>query len=750
MRAGLVLGVLLAGLAAVFVPLAAQGQSSGGKRYAVLIANQNYPGGAKWGKLDTPHNDATQLAKVLKERYGFVVQPLVKDARREEIVAAVYRLRQLVSDVDSVLIFYAGHGQLDEANDRGYWIPIDGELYDPSRWLSVSDITDQVKAIRARHVIVIADACYSGTLVRGGRSGLLGSAQERIAYLRRMAEKKARTAMVSGGIELVADGGGGGHSVFVRALLDALRENREVIDGFELFQRIRQAVIANAEQTPQYADIRFAGHDGGDFLFAPRGARLGEPVPASVAHDPVQLVFWQSAERGGTVGSYEAYLGQYPDGVFAALARERIAALQASQVAAVVMPPPSPPAAAEPVLVPVERAYTVTVAKANLREAPSLSAKVVGSLSAGEEVHVLARVQDQDWLLLERGGRRLGYMAAGLLEEAEGRRRRLAEEEETRKKVAAATPPPAPPAVPSTRPSPAVGLPPPAVPTPGERFRDCAECPEMVWLPAGRFTMGSPESETSAEGMPDEFAKREQPQREVRLGYALAVGVHEVTRGEYAAFAQSTGRSEGGSCFTNEDGKWEDRAGRGWRSPGFSQDDRHPVVCVNWDEATAYADWLSGQTGKRYRLLSEAEWEYAARAGTTSARWWGSSANAACGNANVHDRTSKARNAGFTWQHHECDDGFAQTAPVGSFNANGFGLRDILGNVWEWVGDCWNDTYAGAPSDGSARTSGDCGRRGLRGGSWYVEPRSVRAAIRSWVVSGSRIDVIGFRVARTH
>jgi len=645
---GVIAFALLAILTVGFAPLAVRAQTSGGKQHAVLIANQNYPGGAKWEKLNTPLNDATQLAKVLEERYGFVVHPLVKDARREEVIAAIFKLRQVVTEADSVLIFYAGHGQLDEANDRGYWIPIDAELYDPSRWLSVNDITDQIKALRAKHVIVIADACYSGTLVRGSRSGLLGNPQERIAYLRRMAEKKARTAMVSGGIELVADGGGGGHSVFVRALLDALRENREVVDGFELFQRIRQTVIANAAQTPQYADIRFAGHDGGDFLFAPRGARLNGPTPsiAPTPHDPVELAFWQSADRGGagTVGDYEAYLAQYPRGMFASLARSRIETLKA---------------AAE-------------------------------------------------------------------------------------KLAAAARPPP--PAAPATRPVPAVGR--PAAPVPGSRFRDCAACPDMVWLPPGRFLMGSAESETAAEGGTVGTGRVERPQHEVRIGYPLAVGVYEVTRQEYAAFVRATGRGEGDHCYAYEDGQLQHRDGLGWRDPGFPQDDRHPAVCVDREEALAYADWLSAQTGQRYRLLSEAEWEYAARAGTTSARWWGASPAAACANANVHDGTSQARN-GFSWAPHRCEDGFAQTAPVGSFAANAFGLHDMLGNVWEWVADCWNDSYVDAPSDGSAHAPDGCGWGVLRGGAWDSDPVAVRTANRGSVTSVARNGVIGFRVART-
>ena len=127
------------------------------------------------------------------------------------------------------------------------------------------------------------------------------------------------------------------------------------------------------------------------------------------------------------------------------------------------------------------------------------------------------------------------------------------------------------------------------------------------------------------------------------------------------------------------------------------------------------------------RLPSEGEWEYAARARTATARYWGDGRGEACANANVNDRTSKSVN-GFKWASFDCDDGYAGTAPVGSFRANAFGLHDMLGNLWEWGQDCWNESYSGAPTDGSAWTSGDCSRRVLRGGSWSNYPRNVRSA----------------------
>ena len=275
----------------------------------------------------------------------------------------------------------------------------------------------------------------------------------------------------------------------------------------------------------------------------------------------------------------------------------------------------------------------------------------------------------------------------------------------------------------------------------GTTFRDCPECPEMVVVPSGRFQMGSPPSEA---GRWDDG--REGPVHPVAIGYRLAVGVNEVTRGEFARFVSATGRSMGNACWTYEGGEWKERSGRHWRSPGFSQTDSHPVVCVNWSDAKAYVRWLSGETGEAYRLPSEAEWEYVARAGTRTAWYWGESESGQCRYANGADEASGDLGGGKV----RCNDGHARTSPVGSYEANGFGLNDVLGNVWESVQDCWNwRSYAGAPRDGSAWTSEECGRRVLRGGSWSSGPRDLRSALRVRYTPGDRDDIVGFRVART-
>jgi formylglycine-generating enzyme required for sulfatase activity/uncharacterized caspase-like protein len=276
----------------------------------------------------------------------------------------------------------------------------------------------------------------------------------------------------------------------------------------------------------------------------------------------------------------------------------------------------------------------------------------------------------------------------------------------------------------------------------GQTFRDCADCPEMVVIPAGRFTMGSPAAEAGRS--PDEG-----PQHGVSVK-SIAMGKTHITRGQFAAFVNATKYDAGNKCVTFEGGKFEGGTGRNWRNPGYQQADNHPVVCINWDDAKAYAKWLSSKTGKVYRLPTESEWEYAARAATTSARYWGENPDAACRYANVGDQTATSQIEGASaWDIHNCSDGYAYTAPVASFRPNAFGLQDMIGNVRQWVEDCWHADYNGAPRDGSAWKAGDdCGSRVQRGGSWLEGPAIARSAHRGWYVTSPRALHVGFRLAR--
>jgi formylglycine-generating enzyme required for sulfatase activity len=247
---------------------------------------------------------------------------------------------------------------------------------------------------------------------------------------------------------------------------------------------------------------------------------------------------------------------------------------------------------------------------------------------------------------------------------------------------------------------------------PGDAFRDKlsdgSEGPEMVVIPAGTFMMGSPDSES------DRYDD-EGPVHEVTIARAFALGRHPLTFEEYDRFCVATGREHPG------DEDW----GRG----------RLPLINASWDDAVAYCAWLSTETGRAYRLPSEAEWEYACRAGTTTIRWWGDE---------VGEDRANFGNWGNEW-------GGKQTSLVDAFAANPFGLNDMLGNVHEWVQDCSHDNYEGAPADGSAwleASGGDCGRRVIRGGSWFDRPWLVRSANRLRHTPSHRSGLIGFRLAQ--
>jgi len=247
-----------------------------------------------------------------------------------------------------------------------------------------------------------------------------------------------------------------------------------------------------------------------------------------------------------------------------------------------------------------------------------------------------------------------------------------------------------------------------APPAPGEAFRDCPVCPQMVVIPAGRFHMGSPAHEAgrkTAEG----------PVHEVTIDRPFAIGKYEVTIAEWKACVAERGCSSRPSEIF-------------WHAGNY------PMLNLTWNEARTYVRWLSGKTGARYRLPSEAEWEYAARAGTTTAYYWG---------AQFGEDNAYCCNTDQTW------DAGPATPPVGSYPANPFGLHDTSGGTWEWTGDCWHPTYDGAPADGSAWTEGgDCRRRVIRGGSWNAFAEHVRVAYRTWSYARERNVADGMRVAR--
>ncbi|OYT88862.1 MAG: hypothetical protein CFE43_20360 [Burkholderiales bacterium PBB3] len=268
----------------------------------------------------------------------------------------------------------------------------------------------------------------------------------------------------------------------------------------------------------------------------------------------------------------------------------------------------------------------------------------------------------------------------------------------------------------------------------GTVFKDCPTCPELVSVPAGEFLMGSsPTQGGAADG-------RESPQHKV-LVRGFAAGRFAVTRGQFAEFVKATNQQtdaeRGGGCFALLTSGWGIQAQWNWRNPGFKQTDDHPAVCVSWNDARAYVSWLSSSTGHKYRLLTEAEREYATRAGGTTAYWWGDSISPE--QANYNASATHADKA--AWR--------KATVPVNQFAANPLGLYQVHGNVWEWVQDCQHNTYDQAPSNGSAWAEKCVGnKRMMRGGGWVSEAAGLRSANRAWFAADLPSHGGGFRVAR--
>ena len=279
---------------------------------------------------------------------------------------------------------------------------------------------------------------------------------------------------------------------------------------------------------------------------------------------------------------------------------------------------------------------------------------------------------------------------------------------------------------------------------PGQRFKDLAEGPEMVIVPAGEFMMGSPEEEIAALTKDyGDYFKNESSRHRVIIPKPFAIGRCAVTRGQFGAFVNATGHKTDGGGHVLIGSEWKLDPTVSWRDPGFQQDDQHPVVCVSWSDAAAYAAWMSKQSGTDYRLPSEAEWEYTARAGIQTPFWRGSSISIRHANYNGNYTYGGGAKGPFR----------GKTSPVKSFERNPWGLYQVHGNVWEWVEDGWHDSYVDKPesikANGGVWEVAGAGSRVVRGGSWTAQPFRLRSASRYGVMPDKRYYNFGFRVVRT-
>lgn len=312
-------------------------------------------------------------------------------------------------------------------------------------------------------------------------------------------------------------------------------------------------------------------------------------------------------------------------------------------------------------------------------------------------------------------------------------------------------------------------------------LQDCSDCPRMIVVPPGQFTMGADDAAPSE--LEPYFDER--PSRIVSIAKPLAISKFEITLGEFKRFVDETAHTPPNQCIVWVDGSPKLMQGKSWRDPNFPQSDSSPVVCVNWHDAIAYTQWLTSKSGQPYRLLTESEWEYVVRAGSSSVFPFGESVRDICAHANVTDVSAatqlgdkkavgcandpsnelnckpgstdvlddkfslRAGNLVVPWVMARCDDRYGlRSAPVGSYKANAFGLFDTIGNVWEWVADCYEPNYNGAPTDGSPVDMEKCPLRVLRGGAWAMNADGWRAADRDRDKPDTTYAVLGFRIAR--
>ena len=632
------------------------------QRVALVIGNAAYQS----SPLKNPVNDATDMAQALKDK-GFAVT-LRTNIGNRDMRQAIRAFSQTLKAGGVGLFYFAGHGV--QSKGRNYLIPLNAEIKEEfeleDEAFDANRVLAGMEEAGNRVNIVILDACRDNPFGRAWRTSATGLAQL-------SAPIGSFVAFATAPGSVAADGSGR-NGLFTSHLLTSLRNPDSDID--RVFTRVAAAVARESgnKQVPWKSssltgEFRFAIADQPVPLVAQSPA-----APAAVTAEQEERVFWEDAKAAGNQEAYEAYLENYPKGRYASLARANLARLNAAKAAAQKL---ATEAAAE-------RANKAEQERRAAEEAQKAAQRAASERAAAE-----AAVKEQQRLAMEAQAKEQARLALLAQEQA-----RVAAE--AAQKLAAARLA--------------------ELPQPGQTIKDCADCPEMVVLPAGSFLMGSP-----PDPQPDPFSNEkpkppigqpsEKPQHRVQI-QSFAIGKYEVTQEQWYAVMGANPSSNKGRTL--------------------------PVEQVSWDDAQVFIQKLNQKTGQQYRLPSEAEWEYAARAGSQAEYSFGD------------DEKELGR---YAW--YGANSG-RQTHPVGEKQANRFGLHDMHGNVWEWVQDCWHDNYSGAPTDGSAWTT-VCSEptyyRSARGGSWANSPASLRSASRvqftAWPKHYIGGDGVGFRLART-
>jgi len=688
------------------------------KRVALVIGNAAYQNAPK---LKNPVNDAKAIAAALTRLHFKVI--IGTDLDQAGMVAKLRDFRKESQGADIALVFYSGHGL--QVAGQNWLLPVTAKLesehdldYEAVKVDAVLNEAEGTKRLR----LILLDACrdnpFKTKLAQGTRSGSLSRGLARV-------EPSGTDTLIAYATKAddVAQDGEGADSPFTTAFIKHV--DTAGLDVRLLFGRVRDEVRAatGGKQEPA-----IYGSLGGDEIYLkalePGAAKAAPPAPSASAaasappqapsappdHMAADVALWNSAEKLNTAEAYQEYKSKFPDGKFAGMADLRIKDLSEKDAADKDGGTRNRSGGK-----PQQMASSTALLMGG--DAP---ASGVGAGSAGSG-NLLGGCTDCTNVVAAPAI--IGVKVAGGVP------------------VAGVTTPFAMAGL-GTRTSQEPAKPP-------EGFRDCPECPEMVVIPPGSFTMGSPPAETAREGVPESQSGRERPQHQVTLSHAFALGRYPVTRDEFAAFQKETGYEARG-CTILDGKQWREDAAKNWRNPGFEQTGRDPAICLAQKDAQAYISWLNQRLGgKAYRLPSEAEWEYAARAGTQTAHYWGDGREAACEYADAGDLTTAETLGWDKSAQFPCRDGHTYTAPVGSYKPNAFGLYDMLGNAWQWTADCWTEDYSNAPTDGRAATAGDCTKPALRGGSWFNAAASVRSAQRYKSDAATRNYAFGFRLAKT-
>ena len=669
---------------------------------AVIVGNRTYAD-ERVPEVAYAHNDAEAFKRFVTGRLGFDADNVIdlRDATKAQLESwfgvrgnarGLLWRRVDPSGGSDVVVFYSGHG-VPGSGGGGYLLPADSnpdaaEL----NGYPIDLLYENLGGLRTRSATVYLDACFSGNSPGGT---LIRSASPVYVEANLPGAAAGLTVLTAAsGAQMASWDEGSGHGLFTEHLLDGLYGAADADGDGRVTAREAKGHL---DRTMTHAARRVFGReqdaglhgDGGAVLsVAPAGGWGSRPPPPPAAF---AVVVDPAHARVRLVDHAEAYRAgmMLPPGSYRVEASAEGHETRRETVAHGTVPTTHRMALSR-----LGQPFTVVTAPAHAR------VRLVDHADAY-----------RPGMLLPPGSYRVEASVRGYTTKTES--------------VAHGTGP-------TVRRITLRRAASKAGPKAGDHFRDCPECPEMVVVPAGSFMMGSPPGERRRQ-------RSEGPMHEVTFEAPFAVGKYEVTFAEWDACAR--GRGCGGA---SDDQRW----GRGQR----------PVLDVSWNDAKRYVQWLSRKTKKAYRLLSESEWEYAARARTKTAYSWGdqigdnqANCGARCGSNWCLSRTANETSG--CSKIYRNDRWYVGpetgTAPVGSFMANGWGLHDMHGNVYEWVEDCWNVNYQGAPGDGRAWESGDCDRRVLRGGSWNNAPRHLRSANRNRKTTGHRNNDNGFRVART-